>query len=104
MIPVPCTFVDGDLGGDDISGFSETDVGTTDNERKCADLVLATKPYATGATWKKSDGKCYAEYSTGQISPSTTYRTCFFKGQYDNPVGRVRLLNRYLYSIIKDNN
>ena len=63
--------------GDGIGG-TEKQIGKTDTENECADLVLSKESSANGATW--GTGKCFAEFGATEINGAPSWRTCLFKG------------------------
>ena len=77
------------MDGDLVDGpTAEEFIGQTDSERKCAEKVQKERPaIATGATWSKNNGNCFAETSTGGIVESNDFRACLFRGTCSKHVG-----------------
>ena len=77
--PRPCDFVTGDGSGD-----SEELIGDAPSALACANMVMAQRHDANGATYSNTGGTgCYAEFGMTGAIDNDSWQTCMF----DNPGG-----------------
>lgn len=56
-------------------------IGKTDTDTECAQLVRNLEPSANGATWRRGNRNCYAEFGATTQDDNHKYQTCLFKGK-----------------------